>query len=125
MTPEEQRIAIAEWCGWERCYEKDINGQFEHRFWNHPKRGGIIFKIREHHLPDYLNDLNAMHEAERKLTEKQQVWYLQKLAQVRLREGVGGTIACMLDKLAFATATQRAEALLRTIGKWRESKGKQ
>jgi hypothetical protein len=31
-------------------------------------------------------------------------------------------IACMLDELAFATAQQRAEAYLRTIGKWQEDK---
>jgi hypothetical protein len=71
-------------------------------------------------IPNFLNDLNAMHEAEKLLSEKQQVWYLQKLTQARLREGVGGMIACMIDKTTFATALQRAEALLRTIGKWKE-----
>lgn len=43
MTPEAQRIAIAEACGWQL-----LGGM-----WHHPI-GGFI--------PDYLNDLNAMHE---------------------------------------------------------------
>jgi len=71
-------------------------------------------------LPDYLNDLNAMHEAEKILNEKQAVWYLQKLTQVRFKAGVSGMIGCMIDKTVFATASQRAEAFLRTIGKWED-----
>lgn len=73
------------------------------------------------YLPDYLNDLNAMHEAEKILDERQSVWYLQKLTQVRFKDGVGGMIACMIDKTTFATARQRAEAFLRTIGKWKST----
>jgi hypothetical protein len=74
---------------------------------------------REFHVPNYWGDLNAIHEAEKMLTEKQQVWYLQKLTQIRFRDGVSGMIGCMIDKTTFATAPQRCEAFLRTLGKWR------
>lgn len=109
MTPEEQRIAIAKACGWRRA--------LTHR--------GIFFYCEGQeeyfpNVPDYLNDLNAMHEAEKVLNEKQQVWYLQRLTQVRYRAGVRGMIGCMIDKIAFATAAQRAEAFLRTLNLWRD-----
>lgn len=71
-------------------------------------------------VPNYCTDLNAMHEAEKTLSEKMQVWYLQKLTQVRYKDGVSGMIACMIDKTTFATARQRAEAFLRVFGLWKE-----
>jgi hypothetical protein len=69
-------------------------------------------------LPDYLNDLNAMHEAEKVLTEDQQEQYLNNLYEVC-------NLHSMINdawNLNCATAAQRAEAFLRTIGKWEESK---
>ena len=57
--------------------------------------------------------LQVCHEAEKLLTEKESVWYLQRLAQVRLRQGEGGMIAVMIDKLAYAPYEQRLEALCR------------
>ena len=60
-------------------------------------------------IPDYLDDLNAMHEAEKVLDFNQ------------LRD--------MEDSVSFqfavypfhATASQRAEAFLRTLGLWTET----
>lgn len=69
---------------------------------------------------DILKDLNAMHEAEKTLNEKERVWYLQKMLQVRLCDGHGKTIACMRDELAFATAEQRCIAFLKVKGKYVE-----
>ena len=106
MTPEEQRVAIAEACGWteteawldgRRCFERaDSNA-------------GWDFDS----LPNYLNDLNAMHEAEKVLVRLQWVSYLRRL-QALCDESVSWPI--------HATASQRAEAFLRTIGKWEEAK---
>jgi hypothetical protein len=73
-------------------------------------------------VPNYHGDLNACAEMEKSLSgEKQQVWYLQKLTQVRYRDGVAGMIGCMIDKTTFATAPQRCEAFLRVVGKWKEA----
>lgn len=56
MNPEQQRIAIAEACGkW-------------HYGWPHEYMSQID---RLRHIPDYLHDLNAMHEAEKVLTVDQ------------------------------------------------------
>lgn len=61
---------------------------------------------------DYCNDLNAMHEAEKSLTDDQFKWYtywVEKLMpETKYR--------CYL----CATASQRAEAFVRSLGKWKE-----
>jgi len=63
-----------------------------------------------------VNDLNAMHEAENTLTEQQRTWYSDQLYD----------IACNHQRLTgkwrylSLNARQRAEAFLRTLGKWKE-----
>ena len=59
---------------------------------------------------DYCADLNAMHEAEKSLTLKQFEDYLMELLD-------------FIDEPILATARQRAEAFLRTLGKWEEVQG--
>lgn len=109
MTPEAQRIAIAEACGWTEirmCSCKIIpRGKF--------KIDGVI---RDEHLPDYLNDLNAMHAAENSLDQKQRHRFPAELA------GAVSPDSMTRFDLCHATAAQRAEAFLRTIGKWDETK---
>ena len=59
LTPEEQRIKVAELCGWTDCQRivqtcdapRGIHPQHAHK------------RIWHRVIPDYLNDLNAMHEA--------------------------------------------------------------
>ena len=107
-TDTEIRIAIAEHCGWTR--------NWQHGQWVICRPDGICdycdpdpdAKWETHRLPDYPNDLNAMHEAEKTLTQELRVLYCNNLAKVCGTEK---------DKL-FATAPQRAEAFCRTIGKW-------
>jgi hypothetical protein len=106
LTDEEKRIKIARLHGWKYRYGKTygrkmwffgrkINGAIEH--WSL--------------LPDYLNDLNAMHKAE---TERiignvvMKICYMANLSMVRnTYEGV---------QLHFcATARQRAKAFVLTM----------
>ena len=106
MKPEQQLIAIAEACGWKeteawldgrRCFERaDSNA-------------GWDFDS----LPDYLDDLNAMHEAEKTLTDK---------AHEEFRLNLYDVIGDDSRLIVSSAAAQRAEAFLRTIGKWKESK---
>jgi hypothetical protein len=70
-------------------------------------------------LPDYLNDLNAMHEAERVLKHQQWPDYWNWLFVASTRQSGTGKAEY---KVAHASAAQRAEAFLRTIGKWEESR---
>ena len=89
MTPEQQRIAIAEACG---------------------EDNDSIYRDL---IPDYLNDLNAMHEAEKTLTDKAHEEF-----RLNLYEVLGDDSRLIVS----STAAQRAEAFLLTIGKWEECK---
>ncbi len=66
------------------------------------------------------NDLNAMHEAESILTEKQKRTFAFILAQVLDTSPTVDLGDQFLN--IHATAKQRAEALRRTLGKWEEAK---
>jgi hypothetical protein len=76
---------------------------------------------------DFCNDLNAMHEAENKLTPFQRIKHGHFL-QETLNEAVVGFVSNYeselksLSRVASATARQRAEAFLRTLRKWEETK---
>lgn len=118
MNPKEQRIAIAEACGW-----TEISPRIP---WGIPL--GIEDDGTEHclkHLPDYLNDLNAMHEAVATLSGFDLKIYAQELMNVCREYPVGSFSDYRADlislaKITQATAAQRAESLLRTIGKWED-----
>ena len=105
MKPKQQRIAIAEACGWKKEYIL-CNGM-DCDVWVHPN--GRDCRLTEW-FPSYLSDLNAMHEAEKILSEMQYAYYAQHLY--------------MICKTAHnrirATAAQRAEAFLRTLNLWSE-----
>ena len=106
MNPEAQRIAIAEACGWTNCVS---DSGFVDRYKGTPSETTVRVT-----LPDYLNDLNAMHEAEKILRQAQDYQYRASVLPAVCKDG-SGMIALT------ATAAQRAEAFLRTLGKWEES----
>ena len=98
MTPEQQRIAIAVACGkWHSGWPHEYMNQAD----------------RLRHIPDYLNDLNDMHEAEKAMNNNDWWKFVEHLTNI-----CGGGTALGIS----ATASQRAEAFLRTIGKWEEAK---
>lgn len=120
MKPELQRIAIAEVCGWAEAFPP--KGK-PHEL---TKRGGILLPyhwvqegtgLRRQELPDYLNDLNAMHEAEKVLTEEQLWDYLSHLFHIT---AVNGKVEPMQQ--VRAKAAQRAEAFLRTLNLWADDR---
>lgn len=100
MTNEQINKAIAKACG--------IVG-----------KSGEIYKTSEGwvvNCPDYCADLNAMHEAEKVLTIPQEKDYFFNLEEI-----VGDLIWFRSSpKSHRATARERAEAFLRTLGKWEE-----
>lgn len=95
MTDQEIRHAIAKMMGWEWSLE----GHWKNKKWPGHKY---------HEPPDYLNDLNAMHEAEKVLTRDQWETYLQRIWSVCSSTSEDFVIA-------HATAKQRAEAFCRTL----------
>ena len=103
MKPEQQRIAIAEACGkWHSGWPHEYMNQAD----------------RLRHIPNYLNDLNAMHDAEETLQESQLVTYSDKLYDLAVEHSLKTGKWSYLSM----TASQRAEAFLRTIGKWEDAK---
>ena len=97
MTPEQQRTAIAEACGWKTEYRDAVSSVTA--------------------LPDYLNDLNAMHDAQNSLTSEQARCYDRELQKIGYRNRLAGAFW-----LWHFPAKWKAEAFLRTIGKWKEAK---
>ena len=98
MSPDSQRIAIAEACG---IVSKDKWGSL----YKTPR--GIL-----RDCPDYLADLNAMHEAEKVIMH----------ADLLFEYGMHISTDHNYEHLLRATASQRAEAFLRTLGKWEGAK---
>jgi len=109
MTPEAQRVAIAEACGWSTGAASA----------SHRTQDGVRRYLDAINTPNFPNDLNAMHEAEKVLTADDQLSdYGRHLLSITKdwRPYWGPT------RVAHATAAQRAEAFLRTIGKWEDGK---
>lgn len=124
MTPDEQRIAIAEACGWTKIHFYEDNAG--PGFWSGdppPKLNAYweVIDQRSDRLPDYLNDLNAVHKA----------W----LTLIDGHESLEDKFNLAIDRLLFeggflktrlivslrinATASVRAKAILIALGKWK------
>lgn len=71
----------------------------------------------EEYLPNYCDDLNACHEMENALDGYMMFKYATELMMVMGGEGTGGSFSHI-----HAPARKRAEAFLRTIGKWKRGK---
>lgn len=104
MNQEKQRIAIAAACGgtYKPCACGHCGGEFDH--WHWPD-GTITDEV-----PDYLNSLDDMHEAEERMGA------LEPGARRRYAELLRDWLGA--DGSVFATAAQRAEALLKTLSLW-------
>lgn len=120
MTPEAQRIALAKACGWEPKGDLGL-------MWHPTLKIGKIVPRTELHaarirtglpmdmcmIPDYCNDLNAIHEAENLLLsgDPREEAYYHRL--VEYWEGI--------EYLSVQTpARVRAETLLLVLGLWVE-----
>lgn len=113
MKTEQQRIAIAEACGW-RPGGKGTTWGDGQTFGVPP--GGDDWHWQN--TPDYLNDLNAMHEAEKALDplgrDGAYEYWLRTVCHIPERESANGRY------FYRATAAQRAEAFLRALNLWKE-----
>lgn len=103
MTPESKNTEIALLCGW-------VKGSGNQGFIYEPS-GCYAWDG----IPNYVDDLNAMHEAESTITFAQRSEMNNLLG---FSTGVGKGI----NEFRFvwqATAAERAEAFLRVKGKWK------
>lgn len=115
MTEKEQRIAISEWMGWTNIVTIPSGRILGFK----PGAMKNIERDMTSHydLPNYPHDLNALHEAEKKLTTPQSVAYERELDEVANADFVKGESVFVFPTW-HATAAQRCEALCRTL--WSE-----
>lgn len=107
MTDREINEAIAETCGIKIC-------RHPLRFGGPPCCNGITRPL------DYCHDLNAMHDAEKALSHPH-LCYVYQVELEKLLGIAGGMGRGNYDEWVWnASARQRAEAFLRTVGKWKE-----
>lgn len=123
MNDQEINTLIAEACGWENVHKPGFPGLslgLPPKNW--PRRADPFpnYYGKHYEIPYFCRDLNAMHDAEKVLP-----YYPDYL--FHLREIVGPFPEAMSEwgdhdwaDVVRATARQRAEAFLRTIGKWKE-----
>lgn len=118
MTPQSQIIATAETVGWFEC---GTGGSWS---WRHSSFTDESQDVRTENLPNYLEDLNACFEMELFLTrEGDQDEYVNQLWQV-IGAGYWSPNYSEDDFhwiIVHSTAPQRAEAFLKTVGKWEET----
>lgn len=108
MTDEQKRIKIAEWCGWEfQPLPPSANPEDRSGWYHKPSE-----RLRKA-PPDYLFDLNAMHDAQSLLSESQKVHYQEALSTLTRKNP---HVSCW--DLIHASARQRAEALLSVMSAW-------
>jgi hypothetical protein len=106
MNKQEQRIAIAEACGYRNiALREDPDEGF----------GPLLTGFKndnqfDEQIPDYLNSLNAMHKAEKIFDHALYCRYINELCDVTIKGN---------NSMYMATAVQRAEAFLKTLNLWK------
>jgi hypothetical protein len=136
MSDDQINVAIAEACGWVDRGSFNESRPEDHKF---KRRIGNTenYEWRWQHKFNYCNNLNAMHEAEETLKESEWNKMFSYLTSIQWKDATGDRhredveygakawISSPSQKVispARATARQRAEAFLRTLGKWEEGK---
>ena len=117
MNQEKQRIAIAKACGWRSTQWR---GEPE-PLWE--RDGDLFTRLRTtQELPDYLNSLDAMHEAVNTKWKADPYFGMSfaiKLTEVATGLAYSAQVAAeCLEDMLLATADQWAEAFLKTLGLW-------
>lgn len=106
MRPDIQRLELARLEGYAPHPSEDYRWKYK----------GCSDWISEDCLPDYLHDLNALHDLE-------MIMLPQAGGKTRFVEHLRKIIGPIDDQDFFmihSTSAQRAEAILRTFGKWKE-----
>jgi hypothetical protein len=146
MTPEAQRIAIAEACGWRFEKKPRVGMLSKLPCWHITSPEGVtrthhqrIFQtingldsvsvmwedsledgLRECSVPDYLNDLNAMREAEKEgLTDTQWDKFCHTLFDIVHPWDDCCSFEWIVSAICQSTPSQHAEAFLKTLNLWK------
>ncbi len=116
MDIKKQIVALGELSGWVHAGSYFASQHRAEDFWTCPI--GFLGATETSSylgLPDFCHCLNAMHEVEKFLT------YAQRFEYVRM---LGKMLECEVFDLeyhtTFASAEQRAEAILKTLDRWED-----
>lgn len=127
MTTIEQRIAIAEWMGWK--FVKMPHGEHGYYYFKPNAERIEMAKIGNcpgatplYEIPEFCEDLNAMHEAENKLTTSQCRDYFRALKSIIVGDKNVEPNKSYLESMLTSSelsiicpSQQRSEALCRTL----------
>ena len=112
LTPEQQRIKIAEFLGFSQFERLSVAGRCEYqliaRIRNIEDR---VWYDQEIEIPDYINDLNATHELELYIQKVHSSDKWLKYVDILRRDVNWGGAAGEIS----ATASERAEAFVLTL----------
>lgn len=121
LTPDQQRVKIAELCGWTNCHlctlqefnegGSDLDGMLD---------SPVGYKPGEKYvspIPRFTDDLNAMHETFMYLLNLDVIpaYYWENLGKILNWKGEGRDTRLWSCVVHTATAAQRAEALVLTM----------
>lgn len=129
MSPEAQRIALAGVRGYVTGASLGYNAEQAYEFYRPDPNGAwhdIATWTKKYDWVqnfDPLNDLNAVHEAEKVLTDDDAEFGSRRRFITELIEITGAKSMEMHPEVfvvAHATASQRSESLLRCLGLWVE-----
>lgn len=143
MKEDAQRIAIAEWMGWQwyripnseknsrgplRClFLPAIHDECQPPEWLVRADGtericNPVYMWREGMVPDYTKDLNAIREAASKLPATRRGYFNAELFLLATERNLSSAIREpeFIFAALQATAAQRAEALLKALGLWKD-----
>jgi hypothetical protein len=115
MSDEQIDCAIAKHMGWKQL-RKIQQIVSTHHGWTG------IYKNTAHYefIPEYCQDLNAIHEAEKTLSKRRGEYHTKGWgAYTMFLADINDTFTTE-TRLIHSTARQRAEAFLKTIGKWEQ-----
>ena len=118
MSPERQRIVLAQFEGYEVFTAPDSKLVMSKN-----RSGGQWLE-----LPDYLNDLNPIHKVIRSLNAGdacRYFWILRRLIdddEEEIPKHVGSWHWRDVEMVFNATAAQCSEAFVKVIGKWEDKK---
>ena len=120
MDKHKQRIKIAEACGWTSADEEYTYYGFTQNIpmvrkrWTSPDG-----KLKTLVLPDYLNDLNAMHEALLTLNIEQRHSIVHEVGDIL---GTPNPNDWQYHDFLYVSASELAEAFLKTLNLWEANK---
>lgn len=127
MNEQAQRIAIGKFCGWHprKWNRNTFAGKVPVNGWSKIPESEIPNpeypwdKTCVEELPDYLRDLNAVHEAESHLQCGYFFDYIGWLIKLANKVHQNSTPSELTYDIVHASPKLRSEAILRTIHQWR------